>query len=274
MAFLWALAGSSRTPLAPFYGLPQAAPPKAANPDNPCNPCNPGAAKAGNPCNPGAAKAGNPCNPCNPNARQAANPCNPDARQAANPCNPDARQAANPCNPDARQAANPCNPGGTDNPCNPGSASRVGLQTGAGKIDWGREFKSWDAVTGYVISNSHGNRLVQTYIYPSEAVRVYKHNAELARLRKTEGYLPYPRGTQIVQESWLRNELGGPGRPGPVFFMRKEPGGYDASGGDWRYGFTRNDLSVVGEGHEGKMQFCKECHSRAERRDFVFATDR
>ena len=143
-----------------------------------------------------------------------------------------------------------------------------------GKIAWGRDFKTWDVVTGYVVSNSHGNRLVQTYVYPSEAARIYKHNAEQARLRKTEGFQDFPVGTQIVQESWLRNDLGGPGQAGPVFFMRKERAGYDPSGHDWHYGFTRNDLALIGEGHEGKLGFCKECHTRAERRDFVFATER
>jgi len=256
MALLWAVAGSLRSGLAPwnlFSGTSRAAPPKDGNP------CNPNAKKAGNPCNPNAgaaAKSGNPCNPCNPNGGAAA--------KAGNPCNPNGGAAA--------KSSNPCNPnGGTatkaDNPCNPG-AQTVGLRSNGSKIGWAREFKTWDATTGYVLSNSHGNRLVQTYIYPPEAVRVYKHNAELARLRKAEGYLPYPDGTEIAQESWLRNELGGPGQAGPVFFMRKEPGDH------WHFGFTRDDLSLIGEGTGGKMQFCQECHSRATRRDSVYATER
>jgi hypothetical protein len=77
-----------------------------------------------------------------------------------------------------------------------------------------------------------------------------------------------------VQESWLRNDVGGPGAPGPVFFMRKEDAGYDPAGGNWHYGFTRNDLALIGEGHEGKMEFCKACHARANQRDHVYATER
>ena len=288
-AFLWAVVGSFRSEFAPwslFERQPRAAPPK------PDNPCNPNAARAGNPCNPNAARAGNPCNPgarhagnpCSPTAKRAGNPCNPNTARAGNPCNPGAAKAGNPCNPNAARAGNPCNPGAAKagNPCNPnaGHASnaaapvRVGFQTNGVKIGWGRNFRSWDVVTGYVTSHSHGNRLVQTYVYPSAAARVYKHNAELARQRKTEGYQVYPPGTQIVQESWVRNDLGGPGKPGPVFFMRKQDPGYDAAGSDWQYGFTRNDLDVIGEGHDGPMQFCKACHARADKRDFVYATER
>jgi hypothetical protein len=266
MAMLWAVAGSLRSALNPFalfYGSPKAAPPNTpAKPDNPCNP-NAGAAKTDNPCNPNAgAQASNPCNP-NAGAAKTDNPCNPNAGvQAGNPCNPNA----------GAQASNPCNPNAGGAPA--AAAVRVGLQSNGAKIDWGRDFKTWDAVTGYVLSNSHGNRLVQTYIDPPEAVRVYKHNAELARLRKTAGFLPYPAGTRIVQESWLRNDVGGPGAPGPVFFMRKEDAGYDPAGGNWHYGFTRNDLALIGEGHEGKMEFCKACHARANQRDHVYATER
>jgi Cytochrome P460 len=273
LAVLWAVAGHLRpglNPLGLFSGTLRAAPPKAGNP------CNPNSAKAGNPCNPNGAKAAKADNPCNP---KAGNPCNP---KAGNPCNPNganASKAGNPCNPNGAKVAkagNPCNPNGgkAGNPCNPGAARPVGLTSDGGKIEWGRDFHTWKPVTGFVISNSHGNRLVQTYIDPPEAARVYKHNAELSRLRKTEGYEPYPPGTRIMQESWLRNDSGGPGKPGPLFFMRKEAAGYDASGGDWEYGFTQTDLALVGEGHDGKMGFCKECHTRADKRDFVFATDR
>ncbi len=204
----------------------------------------------------------------------------PDPGAAAAPATPTEAGAATPAATptDAGQAA-PAAPatdaGAAAAPATPTDAVQASPQEGSGgKIGWGRDFKTWDVVTGYVVSNSHGNRLVQTYIYPSEAARIYKHNAELARLRKTEGFQDFPVGTQIVTESWLRNELGGPGEAGPVFFMRKERSGYDPAGRDWHYGFTQNDLALIGEGHDGKLAFCKECHARAERRDYVFATER
>ncbi len=264
IAFLWAAAGTAEFSANPFTKLSGTS--RAASPKNSCNPCAP---KAGNPCNPCSAKAsnpcapkaGNPCNPCNPCAPKAGNPCNPCSAKASNPCNPCAAKAGN---PRATQAGNPCNP----------TTSTAGTGSGGEKIEWGREFKAWDAVTGYVKSHSHGNRLVQTYVYPPEAAKVYKLNAKLARLRKSRGFKAFPVGTRIVQESWSRNELGGPGGSGPVFFMRKEQSGYDEGGGDWRYGFSRDDLTRLGEGHDGKMGFCKDCHARVRPRDFVYATDR
>ena len=139
---------------------------------------------------------------------------------------------------------------------------------------WGSDFHTWDVVSGFVMSNSHGNRLVRTYISPHQAARIFNHNAELSRLDKTEGYLAYPAGTRIALQSWARNELGGAGQPGSIFFMRKESAGSDPSGGDWSYAITGENLSLLGEGHDGKMAFCKECHARAQQRDYVFATQR
>lgn len=143
--------------------------------------------------------------------------------------------------------------------------------TTGGKIGWGRNFRTWSVVTGYVVSHSHGNRLVETYITPEAAAKVYKHNARLALLRKKTGYQDYPPGTEIAMESWLRNAVGAAGKPGPVFFMRKRERGYDPTANNWEYGFTRSDLTLIGTGHSGKMQFCKDCHTRVESRDFVWA---
>jgi hypothetical protein len=283
LALLWSLSGAFGYALSGWLAAPptaHAASPQ--NPDNPCaakgsNPCNPDPAKGSNPCNPELVKRAQAANPCNPDLVKAANPCNPDAAQAANPCNPDATQAANPCNPDATQAANPCNPDAAQaaNPCNP-DAARAGLSaSGAGqRIDGAEAFQNWSAVTGYVFSPPHGNRLVRTFIDPPAAAEIYKKNAELARLRKASGFKPYPPGTRILQQSWLRNEQGGAGKPGPLFLMRKEQPGYDPDGADWHYGFAASDKRLIGEGHDGKMQFCEDCHAQANRRDFVYATER
>lgn len=145
---------------------------------------------------------------------------------------------------------------------------------GAGPLDWGKDFRTWTVVTGYVLSNAHGNRLVQTYVTPAAAAKVYKRNAELALMRESTGYEDYPADTKIAMESWLRNALGGPGKPGPVFFMRKRGDTYDLGGNNWEYAFTHSDLSVIADGHSGKMQFCKDCHSGADNCDFVWAVRR
>ncbi|HKI99759.1 MAG TPA: cytochrome P460 family protein [bacterium] len=141
-------------------------------------------------------------------------------------------------------------------------------------IDWAQDYRTWDVATGYVLSDAHGHRLLQTFIHPHKAAEVYRHNSQLALLRKTKGFEPYPVGTEIVAESWTRNGLGAPGKAGPVVFMRKHGPGYDPAGGDWEYAIAEPNLALMGEGHTGKMAFCKECHTRVQSRDFVYATER
>jgi Cytochrome P460 len=302
MALLWAVAGSLHAPLDPFsliVGVSRAAPTPSDTTDKPAAPADSGAAAATDPAAPADPNASAPAAPADSGAAAAA-PMAP-ADQAAMPAAPmaPANQAATPAAPMAPAdtsagatmapadtgtgatmapaSMQPAQPAPAAQEAPPASATMPmspGLQSSGGKIEWGRDFHTWDVATGYVISASHGNRLVQTYIYPPEATRVFRHNSELALLHKMEGYEAYPVGTQIVQESWLRNDLGGPGAPGPVFLMRKESPGYDPAGGDWRYGFTRDDLSLIGDGHEGKMQTCKECHARAKPRDYVYGTER
>lgn len=56
---------------------------------------------------------------------------------------------------------------------------------------------------------------------------------------------------------------------GPVFLMRKEKEGYDPSGANWRYGFALPDFSRVREGKDGRVAYCKSCHSAVQRGDFI-----
>jgi hypothetical protein len=191
---------------------------------------------------------------------QAANPCNPCAPRRANPCNPCAPRRANPCAP---KAANPCNP------CAPkGGAQSVSL------IEWGRDYTIYQRTTGFVESASHGGRLVVTFVTPKSAADVYRVNAKLVRENKTGGFKRFPVGTVIAKESFLKDDKGGPGQRGPVFFMRKEKAGYDKEGGDWRYAFTQPDFALIAEGNAGDVAFCRSCHLAVKNRDFVYAVDR
>jgi Cytochrome P460 len=159
-------------------------------------------------------------------------------------------------------------------PAAPALAAAVAMPAPGDLIDWGTDYHTWDVATGYLISASHGDRLLRIYIQPHAAALVYRHNTELVLLRKIEGFLPYPEGTQVAAESWQRTDKNGPGQAEAVFFMRKQPAGYDPAGGDWEYGMTHPDLTLFGEGHDGKMQFCKDCHANAKAHDYVFPVDR
>ena len=177
----------------------------------------------------------------------------------------------NPANPDLP----PVDPGASspENPDNPAIAGpELDFIRGDGDtLSWGHDFRSWQQVTGYQLSAAHGSRVVLTYVQPAAAAKVFLHNAEQVRLRQTRNFKPYPPGTMIALESWLRSDTGAPGKPGPLFFMQKE-NGFDPPAGDWKYGFTRRDLTVIGLGNSGNMAFCKECHSKAQSRDYIWAT--
>lgn len=138
-------------------------------------------------------------------------------------------------------------------------------------LPWTEGYDGWTLVTGYVRSDSHGGRIVATYVTPEGAAEVYEDNAEAIRLHTFERLRPYPAGTRIALTSWDVNAEGGPGRPGPLFFMRKEP-----PGTPWQYVFTRRDRRVLREGtaDDDGVAFCAECHGRVPERDRVFATGR
>ena len=140
------------------------------------------------------------------------------------------------------------------------------------KMEWGTGYKSWPAVSGFVSTRFHGQRIVQTYIFPVEAVKIFNENAKNARMRKKEGFRRFPPGTIIAQKSWARNTLGGPGEEGPVFLMRKEPSGYDADNGDWQYALASKDFNIIGEGRSAQVSPCKQCHGSVKSRDYVFAS--
>ncbi|MCH8885518.1 MAG: cytochrome P460 family protein [SAR324 cluster bacterium] len=141
------------------------------------------------------------------------------------------------------------------------------------KMEWGTGYKSWPAVSGFVSTRFHGGRIVQTYIFPMEAVKIFNENAKNARMRKKEGFRRFPPGTIIAQKTWARNTLGGPGEEGPMFLMRKEPRGYDTDNGDWQYVLASKDFNIIGEGRSAQVVPCKQCHGSVKNRDYVFASE-
>jgi hypothetical protein len=145
---------------------------------------------------------------------------------------------------------------------------------GGDKLPWGADFAQWTRVTGYLFSRNHGQRLATIRVTPSASAEVRMANAEWIRQLRNDRLKKYPVGTSISMQTW---ELGADlnrGEPGPLFFMRKEAPGYDPEGGDWRYAMTRPDLSVLGEGKDGKVTLCRTCHLTQKERDYVPAQDR
>lgn len=145
---------------------------------------------------------------------------------------------------------------------------------GGDKLAWGADFAQWTPVVGYLFSRNHGQRLATIRVTPPPSAELRMANAEWIRQLRNDRVKKYPVGTTIAMQTW---ELGADlnrGAPGPLFFMRKEAPGYDPEGGDWRYAMTRPDLTVLGEGKDGKVTLCRTCHMTQKERDFIPARDR
>jgi hypothetical protein len=144
---------------------------------------------------------------------------------------------------------------------------------GGDKLTWATGYLTWFQVTGYWLSPSHGMRFAEVRATPFIAARVHVRNSDLVRHKK-ERSERYPAGTMIAMSTWDITGDWGRGAPGPVFFMRKETVGYDPEGGDWRYGMTRPDLTMLVDGKDGHATECRSCHMQMRARDFVPAVDR
>lgn len=144
---------------------------------------------------------------------------------------------------------------------------------GGDKLAWATGYPTWFQVTGYWLSPGHGMRFAEVRATPFAAARVHLRNSDLVRHKK-EGFESYPVGTLIAMPTWDIANDWSRGVPGPIFFMRKEPAGYDPEGGDWRYGMTRPDLTALVDGKDGHATECRSCHMQLRARDFVPAVDR
>ena len=56
-----------------------------------------------------------------------------------------------------------------------------------------------------------------------------------------------------------------------IFVMEKRAAGYDPDNGDWYYAFAKPDWTLLGEGMDGKVQYCVGCHDAgAAENDYVY----
>ena len=148
------------------------------------------------------------------------------------------------------------------------------VRAGGGKLAWGAGYGRWLPVTGYLFSLSHGSRLATIRVTPLPAARTYGRNVQELRNFRPAEVKAYPAGTEIAMETWAIGADFSRAAPGPIFFMKKEPAGYDPAGNDWRYAMTQPDLSALAEGKSGPVTECRACHLKAKDRDCVYASDR
>jgi hypothetical protein len=124
-----------------------------------------------------------------------------------------------------------------------------------------RQYKAWRKVnTEPVLSTSHGNRYVFTYL---------NKTAEPSGL---QGSFPFANGAVLAKESF-EGQDGKPGPQGPLFIMEKRGEGYDRAHANWHYAVVdpSGAVSLSGSGHERTpTQFCSACHAMAKANDYVF----
>lgn len=128
-----------------------------------------------------------------------------------------------------------------------------------GPLERGAEYASWVKMnTSPVRSETHGGRLVDTYVNPIGAAAYLDPDAEV------------PVGTVIVKTSM---ETGG--EPGPIFVMDKRAPGFDAEHGDWAYAIhwaapperwaKKLGGPIYWRSPSHRVGYCVECHDNYDR---------
>ncbi len=182
------------------------------------------------------------------------------------------------------QRTGPGTPGGSTDTDQTGIDSKgKGMAQDAQKVKkpktmgWGEDYLQWgDPGSGYFLSRSHNNRLTRVHVFPQASLAIYQHNAQMIAYAHFGKLKPYPEGTIIVQETWTWEAkyvrtVPRPTQRSVFFMMQKQEKGYDAQGGDWRYGYAQPNFMPLGDGYQHEVQFCKTCHTHAAKRDYVYA---
>lgn len=129
-----------------------------------------------------------------------------------------------------------------------------------GPLEVGADYASYVKMnTTPVTSETHGGRLVDTYVNAVGAAAYLDDDAEL------------PEGTVIVKTSM---EASG-GGAGPIFVMEKRAPGFDAEHGDWAYAIhwaepppawaKRLGGPIYWRSPSPRVNYCVECHDNYDR---------
>ena len=128
-----------------------------------------------------------------------------------------------------------------------------------GPLELGAEYASWVKMnTAPVRSETHGGRMVDTYVNPVGAAAYLDADAEV------------PVGTVIVKTSTEPD-----GAPGPIFVMDKRAQGFDPDHGDWGYAIhwaepparwaKRLGGPIYWRSPSHRVGYCVECHDNYDR---------
>lgn len=128
-----------------------------------------------------------------------------------------------------------------------------------GPLEVGADWASYVKFnTSPVVSETHGGRLVDTYVNAVGAAAYLDEEAEL------------PVGAVIVKTSAERD-----GAPGPIFVMEKRAPGFDPEHGDWAYAIhwaapppawaKKLGGPVYWRSPSPRVGYCVECHDNYDR---------
>jgi hypothetical protein len=137
----------------------------------------------------------------------------------------------------------------------------MSMDTGGefGPLEVGRDWQTYVKMnTSPVTSETHGGRLVDTYVNRIGAAAYLDESAEI------------PIGTVLVKTSVEPD-----GSPGPLFIMEKKPPGFAPEQGDWYYAIHWADPSPAWKKKLGgpiywrtpskRAAYCWECHENYDR---------
>lgn len=133
-----------------------------------------------------------------------------------------------------------------------------------GPLEVGADYASYVKMnTAPVSSETHGGRLVDTYVNAVGAAAYLDDDAEL------------PVGTVIVKTSQEVRSGQPTGEAGPIFVMEKKPAGFDPDHGDWSYAIhwaspparwaQKLGGPIYWRSPSHKVGYCVECHDNYDR---------
>jgi Cytochrome P460 len=133
-----------------------------------------------------------------------------------------------------------------------------------GPLAVGADYASYVKMnTSPVSSETHGGRLVDTYVNAIGAAAYLDADAEM------------PAGTVIVKTSVETKDGASTGEAGPIFVMEKRPAGFDPEHGDWAYAIhweappprwaKQFGGPIYWRSPSRRVAYCVECHDNYDR---------
>ncbi len=133
------------------------------------------------------------------------------------------------------------------------------------------QYLTWPQVTGFFTSEAHGGRSVRIFFQPQKAAEIYRRNAQLVRFQYGTVLQSYSPGTIILMESFTALKGDNQKKHGPIFIMQKHPTPTPARPAGWEFIILDKPMgSVLARDDDVRVDFCRSCHGRAQKRDYVY----